>query len=320
MLTIELPDLRAVQVLLAVERAGGFAAAARSLGVTRAAVSRSIAQLEARLKTRLARRTTRKVVLTEAALALVERCRAPLASIGEAFEVARERDDELAGTVRVAGSTAFGRDVLVPLLLEFHAANPAVVLDLRMSDRLDDLVADPIDVTVRLGPLPETSLVARTVGALPLALAASPAVVREHGAPASLADLAQLPAVAFRVPGTSERYPWPFDVRGERALVTPSRVAIESDSIDAVAALVRAGAGVALLPRHLVEKDLEAGALVALLPHLVGGGPAVSVCYAGRKLVPRRVRALIDHLVEALPARCAPHPRAPRASAPRPRR
>lgn len=313
MSTIDPPDLRALQVLLTVEREGGFAPAARSLGVTRAAVSRSVAQLERRLRTRLARRTTRKVVLTEAALALVERCRGPLASIHDALDVAREKEDELAGVVRVAGSTAFARDVLVPLLLEFRAANPAVVVDLRVSDRVDDLVAAPIDVTVRLGPLPETSLVARAVGALPLTLAASPALVREHGAPASLDALARFPAVAFRVPGASEPYPWPFDVRGERALVTPGRVVLESDSIDAVAAMVRAGAGVGLVPRHLVERDLAAGALVALLPHLVGRGPAINVCYAGRSLVPRRVRALIDHLVTSLPTCCAPPDRSPRA-------
>ena len=314
MSTIDPADLRALQVLLTVEREGGFAPAARNLGVTRAAVSRSVARLERRLHTRLARRTTRKVVLTEAALALVERCRAPLGSIGDALEVAREREDELAGLVRIAGSTAFGRDVLVPLLLRFRGANPAVTLDLRMSDRLDDLVSDPIDVTVRLGALPETSLVARTVGALPLVLAATPTLVRAHGLPTSLDDVARMPAVAFRVPGSAERYPWSFDVRGERALVTPSRVAIESDSIDAVAALVRAGAGIALVPRHVVERDIDAGTLVALLPDLVAEGPAVSVCYAGKKLVPRRVRAVIDHLVEALPARCAPRPRRARAT------
>jgi DNA-binding transcriptional LysR family regulator len=86
--------------------------------------------------------------------------------------------------------------------------------------------------------------------------------------------------------------------------VTPAGSALESESIDTIAALVRAGAGVAELPRHLVDRDLEAGRLVALLPHLIGNGPIVSVCYASRQLMPRRVRALIDHLVHELPAHC----------------
>jgi DNA-binding transcriptional LysR family regulator len=306
MVTIDVGDLRALQVLLAVEREGGFAAAARSLGVTRAAVSRSIAELERRLRVRLARRTTRRVVLTEAALALVDRCRDPLGSIHEALDAARERDGEQAGTVRVAGTTAFGRDVLVPLLIELAKAHPAVTFDLCMSDRVEDLVAQPIDVTVRLGPLPETSLVARTVGTLPLVLAAAPALVRRLGAPTSPDAVLRMPAVAFRVPGASRRYPWPLDVRGERQLVTPTRVSFESDSVDTVAALIRAGAGVGLVPRHLVERELDAGRLVALLPGLVGKGPIVSVCYAGRKLVPKRVRTVIDHLVRRLPDVCDP--------------
>jgi DNA-binding transcriptional LysR family regulator len=304
MLTIDIAEVRALLVLLTVEREGGFAPAARSLGVTRAAVSRSIAQLERRLGTRLARRTTRRVVLTDAALALVNRCRGPVGSIQDAFDAAHEREGDLAGMVRVAGSTAFGRDVLVPVLLAFRANNPAVTLDLRMSDRLDDLVAQPIDVTVRIGPLPETSLLARTVGTLPLVLVASPSLLREHGSPSSLEAVARLPAVAFRVPGTAERYAWPFDVRGERRLITPAGCAVESDSIDTVAALVRAGAGVAVVPRHLVDRDVDAGRLVALLPHQIGAGPIVIVCYASRQLMPRRVRTLIDQLVRELPAHC----------------
>jgi DNA-binding transcriptional LysR family regulator len=330
MLTIYPADLRALQVLLTVEHEGGFAPAARRLGVTRAAVSRSIAELERRLGTRLARRTTRKVVLTESALALLERCRGPVTSIREAFEVARERDDELAGLVRIAGPTAFGRDVLVPLLLEFQRTHLAISLDLRMSDGVEDLVAEPIDLTVRLGPLPDVSLVARSVGTLPLVLVAAPSVLREHGHPKVPDDLRRMPAVAFRVPRSKERYPWAFSWRqpalaspsvraprgpgalgtrggsDEHVLLTPDHAALESDSIDAVAALVRAGAGVGLVPRHLVAGDLERAELVALLPDLVGRGPVVSLCHAGRRLMPRRVRSLMDHLVSTLPVALAP--------------
>ena len=304
MLTIDPADLRALQVLLAVHREGGFAPAARSLGLTRAAVSRSMSQLERRLRTRLARRTTRRVVLTEAALALVDRCRGPVSSIEEAFDAAREREDELAGTVRVAGSAAFGRDVLVPILLRFRAEHPAVTLDLRLGDRLEDLIAQPIDVSVRLGPLPQASLVARTVGTLPLVLAAAPALLSTHGVPGSVEALRRLPAVAFRVPGAAQPYPWSFQVRGERQHLLPVGAAVESDSIDAVAALVRAGEGVGLVPRHVVASDLDTGALIALLPDLVGSGPSVSVCYGAREWMPRRVRALVDHLVAALPSEC----------------
>lgn len=304
MLTIDAPDLKALNVLVVVHREGGFAPAARRLGVTRAAVSRSIAQLEARLGTRLARRTTRKVVLTEAALSLVERCGAPMKALSEAFEAARESGGALAGTVRLAGSAAFGRDVLVPLVLAFRREHPGVHVELSLSDRLEDLVARPIDVAVRVGPLPDTSLVARLVGRLPLVLAATPKLVAAHGAPRAVADLERWPAVAFRVPATGRVLPWPFEVSGQTELIEPPRPVCESDSIDAVAEMARRGAGVALLPRHLVRADLSSGRLVSLLPKLVGPGPPVHVCYAARELMPARVRALVDALVRALPAHC----------------
>jgi DNA-binding transcriptional LysR family regulator len=298
-------DFKALQVLVTVQREGGFAPAARHLGVTRAAVSRAIAQLEVRRQVRLARRTTRQVVLTEAAQELVARCSASIRMLDEALAAVGEHEGQLAGTVRVGGSAAFGRDVLVPLGLRFRAQHPGVHIDFALSDRVDDLIAQPIDVAVRLGPLPESSMIARPVGHLPLVLAAAPSLVAELGLPKRIDDLAHWPAVGFRVPGTAQRYAWPFLDRGRRRQFEPASSVADSDSIDAVAALVRAGTGIAMVPRHLVEADLRERRLLALLPPGVAPGPAVHVCYAQRELVPRRARALIDWLVQNLPAHCS---------------
>jgi DNA-binding transcriptional LysR family regulator len=198
--------------------------------------------------------------------------------------------------------------VLVPLAMGFRSQHPGVGIDFALSDRVDDLIAQPIDVAVRLGPLPESSMIARAVGHLPLVLAAAPALLAERGLPKRIDELAQWPAVGFRVPGTAQRYAWPFIERGRRRQFEPAGSVAESDSIDAVAALVRAGAGIAMLPRHVVEADLRERHLVALLPPRVAPGPAVHVCYTHRELVPRRVRALIDWLVQTLPAHCSGGP------------
>lgn len=294
-------DLRALKVLLAVREDGSFAGAARRLGVTRAAVSRAIAQLEERLGARLARRTTRRVVLTDAALSLTARAALPLRQVEEALEAAREQHATLAGALRVAGSAAFGRDVLVPLLIAFREQHPEVALELSLADRVEDLVARPIDVAVRIGPLPDASLVARAAGKLPLVLVAAPALLRGRAAPGSLDRLSELPAVAFRVPETGRRYPWAFEQRGRTLLYEPAEVSLESDSIDAVAALVLRGAGASVLPRHLVSRELAAGQLVELLPGALAPGPSVSVCYAQRALMPKRVRAMVDFLARELP-------------------
>ena len=297
-------DFRALQLLVAVQREGGFAPAARQLRVTRAAVSRAIAQLEARWKVRLARRTTRQVVLTEAAQELVARCAESLQVLDEALGVVGEHVEQLAGTVRVGGSAAFGRDVLVPLVMGFRAQHPGVGVDFALSDRVDDLIVQPIDVTVRLGTVMGHSMIARPVGHLPLVLAADPALVAKRGLPRRIDDLAAWPTVGFRIPGTEQRYAWPFIERGRRRQFEPSASVADSDSIDAVAALVRVGAGIAMVPRHLVDADLRAYRLVALLQPQVAPGPAVNVCYSHRELVPRRVRALIDWLMHSLPAHC----------------
>ncbi|MFO0758018.1 MAG: LysR family transcriptional regulator [Byssovorax sp.] len=294
-------ELHALQILLAVEAEGGFAAAARRLGVTRAAVSRAIGELEARLGVRLARRTTRKVVLTDAAAALVKRCAGPLRTVGEALDATRELSAGLAGTVRVAGPAAFGRDVLLPALLGFRGAHPEVAIDLVLADQVEDLVARPIDVAVRLGPLEETSLIARAVGALPLALVAPAKLAAARRAPRAIDELDGWPAIQFRLPRTGARYAWPFEVRGELRLHEPKQVVFETDSIDAVAELARRGAGIAMVPRHLVEADLRAGRLVPLLEGQVAAGPPVSVCHAQRAHMPKRVRALIEWLTGALP-------------------
>lgn len=297
-------DFRALQLLVAVQREGGFAPAARQLGVTRAAVSRAIAQLEARWKVRLARRTTRQVVLTEAAQELVVRCAHSLQVLDEALCAVGENAERLAGTVRLGGSAAFGRDVLVPLVMDFRAQHPAVTLDIALSDHLDDLMVQHIDVAVRLGPQLGSSMIARPAGHLPLALAAAPALVAKQGLPRCINDLVGWPAVGFRIPGTDRPFAWPFIERGRHRLFEPTALVAISDSIDAVAAMVRLGAGIAMVPRHLVDADLRTQRLVALLQPRVAPGPPVHVCYSHRELVPQRVRALIDWLMQSLPAHC----------------
>ncbi|MFO0548000.1 MAG: LysR family transcriptional regulator [Polyangiaceae bacterium] len=301
---LDVSALKALHTLAAVHQRGGFAAAGRALGVTRAAVSRAVASLEAKLGVRLARRTTRKVVLSEAGIALAEQCGAALDSVSLALENAREREASLAGVIRVAGPLAFGRDALVPLVLEFQRAHPQVSIDLSLSDGLHDLVDRPIDVAVRLGPLPETSLVARRVGSLPLVVVATPALVRAHGAPRSVDDLARVPAVRFRVPATGKPFVWRFDEGGRARQWEPASAALETDSVDALVTMVRSGAGASLLPRHLVESELASGRLVELLEGVTSDGPLVHICYGARSFMPRRVRAFVDLLARELPAFC----------------
>lgn len=199
---IELGDL---EVLRAVAEASNFSAAARALGVSRAEISRTVARLERRLDARLFARTTRSVALTAAGRDLVRRVAPALRDLRAALDEVAERQHGLSGTIRIGCSHAFGRRFLVGEIARFVRAHPRVEVTLTLNDRIDDLVLAALDLTVRIGPLAPSSLVARRLGRLPLALVAAPAL--DAPPVCSPAALAALPAVGFRVPGSGARYP-----------------------------------------------------------------------------------------------------------------
>lgn len=297
-------DLRDLAVLEAVAGEGNFSLAARALGTSRAEVSRTVARLERHLGVRLCARTTRSVALTEAGRELVARVRPALREIGAAVEQASERQRELSGPIRVACSHAFGRHFLLAEIAAFARRHPAVAIALTLNDRIDDLVQSSLDLTVRIGALAPSSMVARRLGRLALALVAAP----ELALPARCdpADLGALPAIGFRVPGSGVRYPWRLRFGDHELPIENTRVAVESDSVEALADLARLGLGAALLPRYLVAPDLASGRLAEI--EVKGGrfvGPDVHLCFVSRRLMPARVRALCDALGEALSARLA---------------
>ncbi len=298
----ERPALRELEILEAVAREGNFSQAARALGLARADVSRTVARLEQRLDLRLFTRTTRQVVPTEAARGLVARIGPALREIGAALDAASERERDLAGTIRLSCSHAFGRRYLLPPLADFCARHPGVDIQLSLNDHFDDLLARQLDIAVRLGPLADSSMVARRIGRVEVALVAAPSLVAATPK-MTRQQVAALPAVAFRVPESGERRPWRLRLGEQEMSLTPTRVAIETDSIEAVCDLARAGAGVALVPRYLVADDLAAGRMLEI--DIEGGsfeGPEARLCYISRALQPRRVQALCEYLAGVLPA------------------
>lgn len=295
-------DLRTLWVLNRVAALGSFAAAGRELGLTRAAVSRLIAQSERRLGVRLAHRSTRQVQLTERARALVAASHGALATLGAAVAALGEDEAALRGPLRIGCSHALGRHVLMPALWPFLREHPGVRLDLQLSDGVEDLLAQRLDLTVRLGPLPDSSLVARPVGHIPLLLVGQPALIARFATPREPADLKAWPAIALKPPSAPTRRPWRFSSPGGELVMPLEAPAAEVNSPDAAADMARAGLGLALLPRYLVREDLASGRLQAVLPDHMTEGPAVHVCTTQRDLLPERVRQLLLVLVPALQA------------------
>ncbi|HJV94632.1 MAG TPA: LysR family transcriptional regulator, partial [Albitalea sp.] len=236
---IELHDL---EILEAVAQEGNFSVAARALSLSRADVSRTVARLEQRLDVRLCTRTTRRVALTDAGRDLVRRLRPALHELSAALEQVSEQQHRFSGPIRVACSHAFGRHFLVDEVTRFVAAHPAVEVNLTLNDRIEDLVLSALDLALRIGPLAPSSMVARKLGRLPLALVAAPELCdSEHRFTPKA--LGALPAIGFRVPGSGDRYPWRLRLGAQDVPIAHEKVSIESDSIEAVADLARLGAG-----------------------------------------------------------------------------
>lgn len=291
-------DTRHLKIFVEVVQQGSFAGAARALDMDPSAVTRAVAALEAALGARLLQRTTRQVALTEAGAGYLERVRPLLDELTRAGEELQDTTGQVRGVVRVTASVAYGQTVLVPMLPALHAKHPGLEVDLVLSDAVVDLVAQRIDVALRLGPAVVSSLVGLKLAPVRPRVVASPGYLKRHGRPRAPRDLAHCDCLRFPLPGY--RTQWSFrehDGSGKVQTVTVRGWLVMSTAL----ALHRAaldGLGPALLANWLVDPDVEAGRLVDLFPrHEVTAtnfDSAVWLLYASREHLPRRVRAFVD--------------------------
>lgn len=295
-------DIQHLKIFLEVVRQGSFAGASRQLDLTPSAVTRAVATLEAGLGARLLQRTTRKVALTDAGAAYVERIAPLLEALEHAGEELHASSGQVKGTVRVTASVAYGQTVLVPLLPALHKAHPALEIDLLLSDVVLDLVSQRIDVALRLGPAVDSSLVGYRLRRVRFRVCASPAYVRKHGKPRTPADLTQCECLRFPLP--NYRTQWTFrdsaggveEIAVGGWLVMSTALALHRAALD--------GLGPALLGDWLVDADIAAGRLVDLFPkHEVTAtnfDSATWLLYASREHMPKRVRAFVDFIKDKL--------------------
>lgn len=275
-----------------VVREGGFTAAARVLRITKQSVSDRIGRLERSLGVRLLERTTRRVRPTEVGVAYAARCAALTALIEDADREALARHVEPSGLLRVSAPVAFGRRMLVPVAHALIAQHPALSIDLDLSDRMVRVLDEGFDVVIRTGPLADSSLTARRLGDVRLAIVASP---RLRPLPKTLESLASTPCVAA---SPDERWM----VRGQSVHI---RARLVVNDFDAVLEACLLGSGVARLPDRIVEAALKSGALVELFEERAGKhvGPVHALVPPGR-FQPAKVRVFLDALEAAMaPAR-----------------
>jgi DNA-binding transcriptional LysR family regulator len=291
-------DLNRVAAFVRVAQDGTFTAAARALGVPKSSVSRSVAQLEQELGIRLLHRTTRKLRLTDAGTVFYERVARALTDIDEARATASEMQSEPRGTVKITAPPDFGTSVLGPILARFARKHPSIVVDISLSGRLVDLVAEGFDLAVRAGPLRDSSLVVRRFGKLDSALYVSPKYVARRGAPRTVAELADHEAVLFR--GTEGRATWALDGPGGEVRSVDVTGPVACDDLAFAHKATLSGAGVALLPRFLCARQEASGRLVRVLPEWIAGDAVLHVVYPSIRFVPQRVVLFREFLTAAL--------------------
>ena len=286
---------------------GSYTAAAARLGVSKAAMSQRIAELERAAKVTLVQRTTRSVRLTEAGQRLVDDTRAAFEQISQSFAQVRDLAEQPSGLIRVTAPVALARQQLVPLLAEFLKDFPEVRLELDMSDRLSALATEGYDLAIRHTARPPDTHVAWALCDTESVLVATRAYLRKQGEPQTPADLQSHNCLHY--PRSHDTPAWAFEPRqpsgvGERTTV-PVTGNFAANNSEALREAALTGAGIALMPDFSAQAALRQGKLVRVLPGWKPVGAFAETIYAIRPYaphVPRAVTALVGHLKKGLAA------------------
>ncbi len=284
-----------LEVFIAILDSGSLAGAARLLRRSPPAVTRTLAALEDRIGTRLVERTTRRLTPTEAGRRLAQQGRRLLADYQAA--VREDAEAPLRGTLRITAPVVFGRRHVAPVVNSYLDRYPDMRVELVLNDRNLDLIEEGLDVALRIGPLPDASLVARRVGEVRRLLVASPAYLARRGAPRSLSDLAQHDVIFTAIRALAPE--WRFRHDGQdRVVQLKPRLSV--NEIDAVLLAAKAGRGLARMLSYQVADELAAGTLLRLLPDTEPPPLPVHLVIASARHMAPKLRAFLDHAAERL--------------------
>nr|WKF61890.1 HTH-type transcriptional regulator DmlR [Paraburkholderia busanensis] len=289
-------DLNDTLVFLRVVQAGSFTAAALALQMPKTTVSRRVRELEAHLGSRLLHRTTRKLRLTEAGTAYFEQCRGIAKQLDDAESAVQRIRGTPGGWLRITLPYSFGATWIAPLIAGFCTRYPDVRLDILATHVPLDLFDDDVDVALRLGTLPDSSLVARRLGSFSTSIYASPAYVERHGAPASPDELHQLPTLALHQARRDSGYTWPLRRTGRKPVhyaVEP--VIVASDPVLVLDA-ARAGQGLLLAMDASMAPEVEAGRLVGVLPGWIGPQQDLNALFPQERVPSPKLQAFLQYL------------------------
>lgn len=292
-------NLDGVAVFVEAAEAGGFARAAERLALTRSAVGKTIARMEARLGVRLFHRTTRSQSLTEEGQIYYERCLRALEELRAGAALLESGRREVSGKLRISMPLLFGRYCAEPILLDLAARHPGLELDLRFSDHNVDLIDEGFDLAIRNhAPGGGRALQAKKIASQRKILCAAPDYLAAHGRPTDLASLARHEALVYW--RRDQIFPWTFQAPDGSAIEPQLKWRLQFDSQEAIADAAVRGMGVAWLLRWLVHDHLEAGRLVPLLEDVPAPPVDTYAVWPAAQYSPMKLRVAIDALVQGL--------------------
>ena len=287
-------DLASLLIFEKVASLRSFTVAARALGLPKSNVSRAIARLEEELNTRLFQRTTRDVMLTATGEALLNRSSAIIAHVGEALDYIGSLAGRPRGQLKITSGIGFGVKVLAEQLPDFLLQYPDINIVLDLDSRAADLVADSVDVAVRLGPLPDSGLVAVKLGDMRRYLCAAPTYLNRRGLPDSIEELATHDLVDMPSQDGRART-WTFS-RGQEEIHMEAKPRISVNDVLTIQRLVSNGAGIGLLTGHICSPEIKAGRLIHLCQEWSASPVEVNLVFPSRRELSPVVRAFVDFM------------------------
>jgi DNA-binding transcriptional LysR family regulator len=287
-----------VQLFIRVVETGSFSKAAGELGITQPTATKAVASMESRLGARLLHRSTRGVTPTEVGAVYYEKCKIIAHDIEEADNLAVLLQSQVGGTLRISTSVAFGRRVVVPLVLRYMREHPGVTIDLSFEDRYVNLVEQGVDLAVRMGRLADSGLGARYLGTNPWAMVAAPSYLRARGTPRTAADISKHACLVYSSVQGDDR--WSMTSPAGDEISVPVKGPLRSNNLSAVLAAARAGMGLAVLPWYVARESVAERVVQPVLADHVLPAQEVHAVFPSPKLVPSKVTSFIAFLQQAL--------------------
>lgn len=294
--------LESMLVLITAVEAGSLSAAGRRLGTPLATVSRKVSELESHLRTRLLVRTRRGLTLTDAGRSYVAACKRILEQVGEAERAASGEYSAPKGDLIVAAPIVFGRLHVLPIVVEFLKTYSDIDIRMVLADRIANLLEEQVNVAIRIGELPDSSLIATRVGSIRRVVCGSPAYFAARGVPKRPDELDAHDCITFD--GLASPEAWTFRMRKQDASVEIHSRLIVNTAEAAIDAAI-AGLGITRVLSYQVASAIRAGALAIALPEFEPASWPVSLVFAGQGLLPLKLRAFLDFAAPRLRERLA---------------